>query len=148
MSYAVSILDGVAAKLGETTFGTATIERQILPRVDKKGLTEPLIIVALQSVESAEQDRSADYMSYTVGVGLSYPVKSDADYESALNMAEAIQDWLSRVDNRQIATAEATFCLVPPFEMDGLFDPTTVNEAGIMFTLTNFNYRTIKNRRP
>ncbi len=148
MSYAVSILDGVVAKLGETTFGTATVERHILPRIDKKGLSAPLIIVALQSVDSEEQDRSADYMSYKVGVGLSYPIKSDADYESALDMAEEIQDWLSSTDNRHITTAEANFCLVPPFEMDGLFDPTTVNEAGIMFTLTNFNYRTIKNRRP
>lgn len=147
MSFSVAILDGVVAKLSETTFGTATVERQILPRVERKGLT-PKIIVALQGVESAEQDRSADYMSYTVGVGLSYPVSTDADYEAALDMTEAIQDWLSRVDNRQITTAEANYCLVPPFEMDGLFDPTSVNEAGVMFTLTNFNYRTTKNRRP
>jgi hypothetical protein len=148
MSYAVSILDGVVAKLNETTFGSATVERQILPRVEKRTLSVPKIIVALQGIESAEQDRSADYMSYTVGVGLSYPVSSDADYESALAMTEDIQDWISRTDNRNISTAEADFCLVPPFEMDGLFDPTTVNEAGIMFTLNNFNYRTIKNRRP
>lgn len=148
MSFSVSILDGVVAKLGETTFGTAVVERQILPRVEKRSLSTPKIIVALQGVESAEQDRSADYMSYTVGVGLSYPVSTDADYESALDMTEAIQDWLSRTDNRHISTAEADYCLVPPFEMDGLFDPTTVNEAGIMFTLTNFNYRTTKNRRP
>lgn len=148
MSFSVSILDGVVAKLGETTFGTAVVERQILPRVEKRSLATPKIIVALQGVESAEQDRSADYMSYTVGVGLSYPVSTDADYESALDMTEAIQDWLSRTDNRHISTAEADYCLVPPFEMDGLFDPTTVNEAGIMFTLTNFNYRTTKNRRP
>lgn len=147
MSYAVSILDGVVAKLNETTFGTATVERQILPRVERKGLT-PKIIVALQGIASEEQDRSADYMSYTVGVGLSYPVSTDADYEAALDMTEAIQDWLSRVDNRQITTAEANYCLVPPFEMDGLFDPASVNEAGVMFTLSNFNYRTIKNRRP
>jgi hypothetical protein len=147
MSFSVAVLDGVVAKLSETTFGTATVERQILPRVERKGLT-PKIIVALQGVESAEQDRSADYMSYTVGVGLSYPVSTDADYEAALDMTEAIQDWLSRVDNRQITTAEANYCLVPPFEMDGLFDPTSVNEAGVMFTLTNFNYRTTKNRRP
>ncbi len=147
MSFSVAVLDGVVAKLNETTFGTATVERQILPRVERKGLT-PKIIVALQGVESAEQDRSADYMSYTVGVGLSYPVSTDADYEAALDMTEAIQDWLSRVDNRQITTAEANYCLVPPFEMDGLFDPTSVNEAGVMFTLTNFNYRTTKNRRP
>jgi len=148
MSYAVSILDGVVAKLNETTFGSATVERQILPRVEKRTLSVPKIIVALQGIESADQDRSADYMSYTVGVGLSYPVSSDADYESALAMTEDIQDWISRTDNRNISTAEADFCLVPPFEMDGLFDPTTVNEAGIMFTLNNFNYRTIKNRRP
>lgn len=148
MSFSVSILDGVVAKLGETTFGTAVVERQILPRVEKRSLSTPKIIVALQGVESAEQDRAADYMSYTVGVGLSYPVSTDADYESALDMTEAIQDWLSRTDNRHISTAEADYCLVPPFEMDGLFDPTTVNEAGIMFTLTNFNYRTTKNRRP
>lgn len=148
MSYAVSILDGVVAKLNETTFGSATVERQILPRVEKRTLSVPKIIVALQGIESAEQDRGADYMSYTVGVGLSYPVSSDADYESALAMTEDIQDWISRTDNRHISTAEADFCLVPPFEMDGLFDPTTVNEAGIMFTLNNFNYRTIKNRRP
>lgn len=148
MSYAVSILDGVVAKLNETTFGSATVERQILPRVEKRTLSVPKIIVALQGIESAEQDRSADYMSYTVGVGLSYPVSSDADYESALAMTEDVQDWISRTDNRNISTAEADFCLVPPFEMDGLFDPTTVNEAGIMFTLNNFNYRTIKNRRP
>ena len=147
MSFSVAVLDGVVAKLNETTFGTATVERQILPRVERKGLT-PKIIVALQGVESAEQDRSAAYMSYTVGVGLSYPVSTDADYEAALDMTEAIQDWLSRVDNRQITTAEANYCLVPPFEMDGLFDPTSVNEAGVMFTLTNFNYRTTKNRRP
>ena len=146
MSYAVSILDGVVAKLNETTFGAATVERQIVPRVSRESLSTPKIIVALQAVESAEQDRSADYMSYQVGVGLSYPVSEEADYELALNLNESIQDWLSNVANRSIVTGEATFCLVPPFEMDGLFDPTTVNEAGVMFTLTNFNYRTIKDR--
>ncbi len=146
MSYAISILDGVVDKLNETTFGTATVERQILPRVERKGMATPKIIVALQGVSSAEQDRHHDYMEYVVGVGLSYPVSEEADYELALNMSEAIQDWLSTVANRQITTAETTFRLVPPFEMDGLFDPTTVNEAGIMFTISNFNYRTTKNR--
>jgi hypothetical protein len=146
MSFAISILDGVVAKLNESTFGSATVERQILPRVERKGLSTPRIIVALQAVASEEQDRSNDYMQYTVGVGLSYPVAEEADYELAIDMMESIQDWLCLMANRQITTAEATYCLVPPFEMDGLFDPTTVNEAGIMFTLTNFNYRTTKNR--
>ena len=74
------------------------------------------------------------------------PPISDSDLDDGLNMAEDIQDWLSLKSNRQLTTADGTFCLVPPFEMENLFDPDQVDEAGVMFTISNFNYRFFKNR--
>ncbi len=146
MGVGLSLLDGVVSKLGETSFGTATVERQILPEVRKKNLDDPLIVVAMQGKEGIELDRNNTYISYTVGVGLSYPVSAVSDHALGLDMVEDVQDWLLEVDNRKITTASGTFCLVPPFDMEGLFDTTMLKEGGVMFFITNFNYRFFKNR--
>ena len=37
MGIAVNLTDAVTAKLNETTFGTATVERQLSPKVVRKG---------------------------------------------------------------------------------------------------------------
>ena len=145
MGIAVNLTDAVTAKLNETTFGTATVERQLSPKVTRKALV-PQIIVALQSKVSVEQDRSNEWIEYTVGVGLSYPISAESDLDAGLNMAEDIQDWLSLKANRQLIIAEGSLCLVPPFTMENVFDPEQVDDAGVMFCVSNFNYRFYKNR--
>ncbi len=145
MGVAVNLTDAVAAKLRETSFGTASVVRQLVPKLQREGLN-PSIIVALQSKTSVEQDRSNEWIEYKIGVGLSYPVNSIADQDDGLNMAEDITDWLSLKANRQITTVDGTFCMVPPFEMENVFDPEQVDDASVMFCITNFNYRFFKNR--
>jgi hypothetical protein len=145
MGVAVNLTDAIKAKLEETTFGTATVERQLVPKVARKDLGQ-LIIVALQGKASVEQDRGGEWIEYRIGIGLSYPTNSIADQESGLNMAEDIQDWISLKANRLITTVDGEFCLVPPFDMDNVFDPEQVNAAGVMFCISNFNYRFYKDR--
>jgi len=145
MGKAVDLCDAVADKLRETSFGTATVTRQLVPEVYKKGLN-PSIIVALQGKTSVEQDRSNEFIEYRIGAGLHYPVYQESDHDLAINMAEDIQDWLSLKANRHLVTGDGTFCLVPPFEMEALFDPAQVREAGVMFFVTNFNYRFYQSR--
>ena len=145
MGVAVSLTDAVTAKLNETTFGTAVITRQLNPKVTRKGLT-PQIIVALQGKSSVEQDRSNEWIQYGIGIALSYPINAVADLDDGLDMAEAIQDWISLTSNRNLTTAEGSFCLVPPFTMEAPFNPDQVEEAGVMFSISNFNYRFFKNR--
>jgi len=145
MGVAVNLTDAIVAKLNETAFGTAVVERQLNPKVTRRGLT-PLIIVALQGKTSEEQDRSNEWLQYQIGIGLNYPINSVTDLDDGLNMAEDIQDWISLKSNRSITTVDGTFCLVPPFEMGNLFDPDQVDEANTMFCISNFNYRFFKNR--
>ena len=145
MGVAVNLTDAVTAKLNETTFGTATVVRQLVPKIKREDLT-PQIKVALQSKTSVEQDRSNEWIEYTIDVVQIYPIKSDSHLEDGLNMYQDIQECLSLKSNRQLTTADGTFCLVPPFEMENLFDPDQVDEAGVMFTISNFNYRFFKNR--
>jgi len=145
MGVAVNLLDAVVAKLQETTFGTATVERTLIPKVVRKDMGQ-LIQVALQGKQSIEQNRTGDWIEYRVGVGLSYPLNSVADHEDGLNMAEDIQDWMLSLDNRRITTVDGSFCLVPPFEMDNVFNPDQANEAGVMFCISNFKYRFYKDR--
>ena len=145
MGVAVNLLDAVAAKLNETTFGSATVERALIPKAVRKELGQ-LIQVCLQGKTSIEQDRTGDWIEDRVGCGLSYPLGSVADQEDGLNMAEDIQDWMLQTANRRITTVDGEFCLVPPFEMDNVFNPDQANEAGVMFCITNFNYRFYKDR--
>lgn len=145
MGIGVNLTDAVVAKLQETSFGTATVERQLVPKITLEGLTNR-IIVAFQGMTSLEQDRGGDWIEYRIGVGLTYPIKDLSDQEDAINMAEDIQDWLLLRDNKNLTTVDGTFCLVPPFDMDVLFDPDQVNAANVMFCVTNFNYRFYKNR--
>jgi hypothetical protein len=145
MGIAVEVTEAVTAKLNETTFGTAVVTRQLNPQVIRKGLT-PQIIVALQGKTSVEQDRSNEWIQYSIGIGLSYPINSVADLDLGLNMCEDIQDWMSLKSNRIITITSGSICLVPPFTMESPFDPTQVDEANVMFSITNFNYRFFKNR--
>ncbi len=145
MGVGVNLTDAVVAKLQESTFGTATVERQLVPKLTLEGL-DLRIIVALQGMTSVEQDRGGDWIEYRIGVGLTYPVTEIAHQEAAVNMAEDIQDWLLRQANKNITTVDGKFTLVPPFDMDVIFDPEQVNSANVMFCITNFNYRFYKNR--
>ncbi len=85
MGIAVEVTEAVTAKLNETTFGTAVVTRQLNPQVIRKGLT-PQIIVALQGKTSVEQDRSNEWMQYSIGIGLSYPINAVADLVLRLNI--------------------------------------------------------------
>ncbi len=145
MGVAVNLTDAVTAKLQATTFGSATVERQLSPKLTRKEMGQK-IIVCLQGKSSVEQDRTGDWIEYRIGVGLSYPLNSVADQEAGLNMAEDIQDWLLGMANRRLTTSDGEFCLVPPFDMDTVFDPEQANETGVMFCITNFNYRFYKDR--
>jgi len=145
MGVGVNLTDAVVAKLQETTFGTATVERQLVPKLTLEGL-DLRIIVALQGMTSLEQDRGGDWIEYRVGVGLTFPVSQVSHQEDAINMAEDIQDWLLLRDNKNLTTVDGTFTLVPPFDMEVIFDPEQVNQANVMFCITNFNYRFYKNR--
>ncbi len=145
MSAGVNLADAVVAKLQETSFGTATVERQIVPKLLREDLGLR-IIVCLQGMTSVEQDRGGDWIDYRIGVGLTYPVSSIADQEAGVNMAEDIQDWLLLRSNKNLTTSNGKYTLVPPFDMETLFDQDQVDSAGVMFCITNFNYRFYKNR--
>lgn len=147
MGVAIELMDAVTAKLNETTFGTATVSRQIIPDFVKKDGT-PTIIVSISSKESFEVDRTKEHVVYGVVVALHYPSPNgNADYEVALDMTEDIQDWLSDKDNRNLTLAtEGEACLVLPFEMDGIVDGALVREAGLYFSLTTFKYIHYKDR--
>ena len=73
MGVAVDLLDGIVAKLNETSFGTATVSRGFIIEVARKGMSNPEISVCLDSKESFEIDRGNECLKYTVAVGLHYP---------------------------------------------------------------------------
>lgn len=139
MGVATDLLDGVVAKLGETTFGKATIERSLLPEVERKGLT-PRIIVALQGKESFELDRGNECLKYTVAIGLNYPITSTQELDDGLDMIEAIQDWLSLRTNRAITTASGTFTQLMPVSMENPFDAPMAQEASVFFSVITLPY--------
>ena len=139
MGIAVELVDGVVSKLNESTFGTATVERQLLPEVERKGLT-PRIIVTLEGKESFELDRGNESIRYKVAVGLSYPTTSVADLDDGLDMIEAIQDWLALKSNRTITTASGSFKLLQPIEMANPFDSAMAQEASLFFSVLTIPY--------
>tara|TARA_R110002020_G_scaffold368536_5_gene580367 strand:- start:4533 stop:4973 length:441 start_codon:yes stop_codon:yes gene_type:complete len=145
MGVAVDLLDGIVTKLNETSFGTATSQRALLPEIERKGLT-PQINVWLEGKESFELDRSSESLKYMVAVGLSYPTTSIADLDSGLDMIESIHDWLARRDNREIVTASGSFRLLPPVEMSSPFDSAMAQEAALFFSVLNINYHFTKTR--
>lgn len=145
MGVATDLLDGVVTKLGETTFGTATVERSLLPEVDKKGLS-PRIIVALEGKQSFELDRSSESLKYSVYVGLSYPINSTDELDDGIDMIEDIQDWLARRDNREIVTPSGSFKLLHPVELDVPFDTAMAQEAAIFFSVLTIKYHFTKTR--
>ncbi len=145
MSTGINIADAVVAKLQEDGFSGATIERQVVPKILREDLTLR-IIVCLQGMTSIEQDRDGDWVDFRIGVGLTYPVAAVADQELAITMAEAIQDFLLLRANKNLTVAGGKCTLVPPFDMDTMFDQDQVDSAGVMFCVTNFNYRFYKNR--
>ncbi len=145
MGAAVNLLDGVVAKLNETTFGTATVERTLLPEIERKGLT-PTITVWLEGKESFELDRSSESIKYMVTIGLSYPTKSSADLDSGIDMMESIHDWLARRDNREIVTASGSFKLLHPVEMANPFDSVMAQEGALFFSTLNVNYHFTQTR--
>ncbi len=146
MGAANALMNSIVSKLDETSFGSATSLVQIVPDQRKLQLSDPAIVIAMQGKDVVDLARGSEHVQYKVGVALYYPVASIADHASGLDMAEDIQDWLSQADNRTLTSAYGNFCLVPPFEMDGIFDPTAVREGGVMIFITNFKYRFFKNR--
>tara|TARA_R100001463_G_scaffold2401_4_gene10148 strand:+ start:636 stop:1076 length:441 start_codon:yes stop_codon:yes gene_type:complete len=145
MGVALDLVDGVAAKLSETPFGTATVVRALLPEVTKKGLT-PTILVALTGKESFELDRANESIKYKVAVGLNFPITNDSQLDEGMDMIEAIQDWISLYSNRKIVTASGTFSLLQPVEMEAPFDSGMVQEASIFFSVINLTYTFYKDR--
>jgi len=147
MGVAVDLLDAVVDKLNETTFGSAVVERQIIPDITKKSL-QPSIMVALQGKESHELDRTNEALKYTVAVGLSYPISADseADKAAALSMSEDIMDWLASRANQRLTVTGGECRLLQPIVMEAVVDPTVAREAGIFFTHSNFIYRFYKDR--
>lgn len=144
MGFAVQTLDAIVAKLQETSFGTATVERQLLPEVEKKDLT-PKFIVMLETKTSSELDRTSEAGVYTIGVGYHHPLR-ESTIEAALDAVEDMQDWLSQRDNRVLSTPSGNISLILPFTMETPFDPNLVKEGGVFFSITTFTYRFCKNR--
>jgi len=147
MGVAVDLLDGIVAKLNETTFGTAVVSRSFLPEVERRGLT-PRIIVTLAGKESFELDRGSEAITYKVDIGLTYPTTSEAEIDDCFDMIESIQDWLCRRDNKNFSTATNTFKLNLPVVMTAPFDRAMQQEASVFFTTLSLNYIYYKNRTP
>lgn len=145
MGVAIDLVDGVTAKLNETSFGTANVVRSLLPEVTKKGLT-PTILVAIQGKESFELDRANESIKYKVAVGLNYPITNDTQLDEGMDMIEDIQDWLCLRDNRKIVTSSGTFSLLQPVEMEAPFDSGMVQDAAIFFSVINLTYTFYKDR--
>lgn len=139
-SVAVQVLDAVADKLRETSFGSATVERHIFPEIEKKGLN-PTIIVALNNKSNKEFDRSREMVTYSVAVALHYPVTpATASLEEAVALVEDIQDFLSSVPNHSLNTASGAICLQLPYEMESMFNGDMLRETNIFFSVTEFEY--------
>ncbi len=145
MGVALDLVDGVTAKLNETSFGTSTVVRALLPEITKKGLT-PTILVALTGKESFELDRANESIKYKVAVGLNYPITDDSQLDDGMNMIEDIQDWICLRENRKIVTPSGTFSLLQPVEMEAPFDSSMVQEASIFFSVINLTYTFYKDR--
>lgn len=145
MGVALDLIDGIATKLNETTFGTATVVRSLLPEVTKKGLT-PTILVALEGKESFELDRANENIKYKVAIGLNYPITDDAQLDDGINMIEDIQDWISLSANRSLVTASGTFKLLQPIVMEAPFDSSMLQEAAVFFSVLQLDYTFYKDR--
>jgi hypothetical protein len=140
MGVAVDLLDGVVAKLNETTFGSATVSRGFIIEVARKGLSTPEISVCLDSKESFEIDRGNECLKYTVAVGLHYPTTSDADLDLGMDMLEDIQDWLSDRSNRAIVTSSGTFKLHHPVALEAPLDATMAREMNCYYSVITLPY--------
>lgn len=147
MGIANEILDAVKTKLDAKTWSEAvTIEKQLVPDVTKTALNQPRIIVALQGIDSHEQDRTGQAMRYMVAVGLSYPASNDAQLVTALDLTEEIQDWLAIRANHKLTTPSGKASLLHPFVMEQVADGQLYREAGIYLSHTTFTYRFYKDR--
>jgi hypothetical protein len=140
MGVAVDLLDGVVAKLNETTFGTATVSRGFIIEVARKGMSNPEISVCLDSKDSFEIDRGNECLKYTVAVGLHYPTTSDADLDLGMDMLESIQDWLSLRSNRAIVTSSGTFKLHHPVAMEAPLDAAMAREMNCYYSVITLPY--------
>jgi hypothetical protein len=145
MGAAVQLLDAVVAKLDESSFGTITFSRRLLPEITKEDLT-PTGVVALQTKESFEQDRANEMVQYTVVVGLNYPTTSTDDLETALDLMEDINDWLALRANSTLTTASGKFKLLHPVLLEQPFDATQAKEANVFFSVLTLKYLFYKSR--
>lgn len=145
MGAAVQLLDAIVSKLQESTFGTTTFSRELLPEVGKSGL-EPNGLVVLQMKENFEQDRHHEMVQYTVGVGLNYPMTTSDDLETALDQMEDIQDWLTSRANKDLVTASGTFKHLHPALLEVPFDSTLAKEGAVFFSVLTLKYLLYKNR--
>jgi hypothetical protein len=147
MSVSVEILDAVTASLvSNTNLSAYTIERQIMPDIDKKDLGNT-IIVTLNGILSEQHSRATSHLVYDVGVGLYTPCTAITDYESAMGDVEEIQNWLTRVDNLTLSTPSGTACARLPFEMSTPFDAAMLKEANVYFCITDLSYTFQQSRR-
>lgn len=147
MSISVEILDAVKASLeSNAALSSYTIERQIMPDIDRANLGAT-IIVTLNGISSAEQSRSTTLNVYDVGVGIYKPCTAIADYESALGDVEEIQNWLTNVSNQVLTIPSGQACIKLPFEMATPFDVSMLKEANVYFSITDFSYTHHLSRR-
>ncbi len=147
MSLSVEILDAVKASLeSNPSLSSYTVERQIMPDIDRAGLGNT-IIVTLNGISSLEQSRATTHNAYDVGVGIYRPCTSAADYESALGDVEEIQNWLINRANQVLAIPSGQACIRLPFEMSTPFDVSMLKEANVYFSITDFTYTLNLSRR-
>ena len=145
MGDAVKLLDAVVSKLEESSFGTIAFERRLLPEIKKADLT-PVAVVALQTKESFEHDRTAEMVEYHVVVGLHYPTTSTDDLETALDYMEDIQDWLTSRANSSLTSGSNTYKLLHPALLEQPFDAIQAKEGAVFFSVLTLKYLFYKSR--
>jgi len=145
MGAAVQLLDAVVDKLNESSFGTITFVRRLLPEIVRTDMT-PTGVISLQTKESFEHSRNHENVEYTVILCLHYPTTDTDDLETALDYVEDIQDWLGLKANTHLDTASGEMKLHAPILLEQPFDATQAKEANVFFSVLTLKYLYYKSR--
>lgn len=154
MGIGKEIADQVVAQIqlaaASLTFDSFQIARRRLPTVEKEDLSEgvPEISVVFSEFVGNEQDRSAEFLIYSISVVVACHVR-DPNGTTADNVetfVEEIIDLLSDRDLAELTTAGGDVVeLRLPVIWDPVFDPERLKD-GVLVALSTFEYVFDKSR--
>jgi hypothetical protein len=146
----VELIDHITGILNTEINGSDgfDIQRKILPRSAKRSRTKPEVFVSLSAMSSVEQSRTDLLLEYQVGVSVLQDANNETKQEQAFGNVELIISSLLKPVYKSFTTSPSglQFCLKPPFELDPVFDPDSLNEQSVFLSVLLFNYVQLKDR--